>query len=50
MNLQETLDAIRPADEGARAASWKHWDAIAKPLRSLGRLETVITQIAAVQG
>ncbi len=50
MNLQETLDVIRPADEGARAAAWKHWDAIAKPLRSLGRLEAVVTQIAAVQG
>lgn len=50
MNLQETIESIRPADEKARAAAWKHWDAIAKPLRSLGKLEAVITQIAAIQG
>ena len=50
MTLTETIQQIRPVDEGAREAAWKHWDAIAKPLRSLGKLEAVVAQIASIQG
>ena len=34
----------------AREAAQRRWDAVAKPLGSLGRLETLITRIAAIQG
>ena len=47
--LQETIERIRPADEGAKAASEKQWDNIAKPLKSLGRLEEYIIQLAGIQ-
>ncbi|MBQ2865281.1 MAG: nicotinate-nucleotide--dimethylbenzimidazole phosphoribosyltransferase [Clostridia bacterium] len=32
----------------AKAAAQAHWDSIAKPLNGLGRLETVVTKIAAL--
>lgn len=39
MLYDETLAAIVPPDETAMEAAWKRWDSIAKPLRSLGKLE-----------
>ncbi len=48
--LERLLAAIQPADRQAEEAAWKHWDAIAKPLRSLGLLEADIVRIAAIQG
>ena len=41
---------IKPADETARKLSQAHWDAIAKPLNGLGKLETNVTSIAALTG
>lgn len=47
--LQETIERIVPADREAMEACQAHWDAIAKPLRSLGHLEEYIVQIAGIQ-
>lgn len=47
--LEETIKRIRPADREAMRAGKEHWDAIAKPLGSLGRLEEHIIQIAGIQ-
>ncbi len=50
MKFQEAIDKIKPLDEPAMEASRKHWDNIAKPLGSLGKLEQAIIQIAGIQG
>ncbi len=49
MTLQETIAAIGPLDEKASELCMNHWDALAKPLRSLGKLETCVAQIAGIQ-
>ncbi len=49
MTLQETIEQIQPLDEQAMEASGKHWDSIAKPLGSLGKLEQAVIQIAGIQ-
>ena len=38
MKLQETIEKIRPLDENAMECARKHWDSIAHPLHSLGKL------------
>lgn len=48
--LQEILNAIQEPDRRAADASRRHWNQIAKPLKGLGRLEEMITRVAAVQG
>lgn len=49
--LEELLErASAPASEGARAAAHARWAACAKPLGSLGRLETALEDIAALTG
>jgi nicotinate-nucleotide--dimethylbenzimidazole phosphoribosyltransferase len=50
MTLRETIENIQPLDEAATAAAIDHWDSIAKPLGSLGKLEQAIVQIAGIQG
>ncbi len=50
MELCKLIGAITPPDESARAASQMRWDACAKPLGSLGLLETAICEIAALTG
>ena len=50
MNLREILNSITPPDEAARAAARTRWDACAKPLGSLGLLETAVEDIAALTG
>ena len=50
MELCKLIGAITPPDEGARAAAQQRWDACAKPLGSLGLLETAICDIAALTG
>ena len=42
--------AIAPPDEAARAACTARWDAVGKPLGSLGLLETDTQKIAALTG
>ncbi|MBP1547499.1 MAG: nicotinate-nucleotide--dimethylbenzimidazole phosphoribosyltransferase [Oscillospiraceae bacterium] len=41
---------INPSDKGAEKAAHSRWNSIAKPLGSLGLLETAVERIAAVQG
>lgn len=46
MTLDELLTGITGPDPAAEEAARKHWDSLAKPLGSLGRLEDCITKIA----
>ena len=48
--LEETLAAITPLDKKAMETAQKRWDSIAKPLHSLGKLETLLIQIAGITG
>ncbi len=48
--LKEQLCAITPPDEKARQAAARRWAACAKPLGSLGLLETALERIAALTG
>ncbi len=49
-NLRQLLQTITGPDEAARAAAHERWNDCAKPLGSLGLLETVIENIAALTG
>lgn len=49
MTLQEAINRIKPLDERAMKAGRSHWDSIAKPLGSLGKLEQAVVQIAGIQ-
>lgn len=49
MTLQETLDKITAPEEAMRQECLRRWDAVAKPLHSLGLLETLTARMAAVQ-
>ena len=46
--LTKLLETIRPLDENAMESARLHWDAIATPLHSLGRLEDMIVQLAGI--
>lgn len=48
MTLQETIEQIHPIDHQAEAAAQKRWDSIGKPLHSLGKMETLVMQIAGI--
>ncbi len=48
--LRKILNNITEIDKKTIEFSKKHWLAVTKPLFSLGKLETVITQIAAIRG
>ena len=48
MTLEEAVRGIRPLDQKAMDEAWKHWDGIAKPLRSLGKLEKAVVQLAGI--
>ncbi|MEG2221787.1 MAG: nicotinate-nucleotide--dimethylbenzimidazole phosphoribosyltransferase [Oscillospiraceae bacterium] len=48
--LEQALKEIRPADGAAIAAAREHWNRLAKPLGSLGRLEDAIVRIAGLTG
>lgn len=41
---------LSPFNEAARLEALRRWDAVAKPLRSLGAFEAMLAQIAAIQG
>lgn len=49
-NIFDTMGRITGPDETARAKAQRRWDSIAKPLGSLGQLETAVSQIAAIKG
>ena len=46
----DRIKKITPPDAKAAQAAREHWNSVAKPLGSLGLLETAIEKIAAVQG
>lgn len=48
MTLEEALKQITPLDEDAMEAARVHWNTIAKPLHSLGKLEDLVVQIAGI--
>ena len=50
MTLLEIRQAIQPLDAAAMEASRRRWDAIAKPLHSLGLLEDAVVKIAGITG
>lgn len=50
MTLEETIRKIEPLDEAAAQKAREHWDSIAKPLHSLGKLEDAVVQIAGITG
>ena len=50
MTLAEVIHSITPADQRAAAAAKARWDTIAKPLDSLGALETAVIRMAAMTG
>lgn len=50
MTLEEAVLQIEPLDEEKLEEAKKHWDSIAKPLHSLGKMEDIITQIVGITG
>ena len=50
MTLQERIAAVEPLNREAMDKAWARWDAIAKPLRSLGLLEESVVQMAGILG
>ena len=50
MELRRRLREIGPENEAARAEAHRRWNACAKPLGSLGLLETAVEDIAALTG
>ena len=50
MKLEEAISRVKPLDAQAMAVARKRWDSIAKPLHSLGKLETMVIQIAGMTG
>ena len=50
MELRELLQNLTPPDEAAREQAHRRWAACAKPLGSLGLLETALEDIAALTG
>ena len=50
MTLSQVVSAIRPVDQEMKRLAQAHWDALAKPLGSLGLLEEAVTAIAGACG
>ena len=50
MTLNELITRIQPLDEAAMEAARRRQDALAKPPRSLGRLEDLSIQLAGITG
>lgn len=48
--LEAYLKQIQPLNKAAMLTSREKWDNIAKPLRSLGRLEDMVIQLAGITG
>ena len=48
MTVEERVASIEPADEATRKAALVKWNAVAKPLGSLGLLEDNVTRICAM--
>ena len=50
MKLQDVIDRIQPVDGQAYAQCLSNFDRIAKPVGSLGKLETLLARVAAITG
>ena len=50
MILEETLKKIKAPSDEAMEACRRHWDGIAKPLHSLGKMEDYLIKIAGMTG
>lgn len=50
MDLQEQLKEIVPANRMEMEKAKRHWDSLAKPLGSLGRLEEAVIRLAGICG
>ncbi len=50
MNYEEALKLIEPPDKQAMQQCAMRWDSIAKPLHSLGKLESGVIQLAGIAG
>ncbi len=50
MTLEEAIAKVGPLDKNAMKIAQKRWDSIAKPLHSLGKLETLLIRIAGITG
>lgn len=48
MNLNEAINRIKPTCEKSRQKAAEKWDTVAKPLRSLGALESTVSKIAGI--
>jgi len=48
--LHEICTGIQPADKAAYEKCTEHWDQIAKPIGSLGKLESLLASVAAASG
>ncbi len=48
--LREIIEDITPPDEAAYREALKRWDALAKPIGSLGAFEEMISELAALKG
>ena len=49
INLEELINAIKPADPTVKEATWEHWDSLCKPLRGFGLLEEMVVKLAGIQ-
>lgn len=50
MTLEEAKNKITPLNIQAMEAAVAHWNSIAKPLHSLGKLEDLVVQLAGITG
>lgn len=50
MTFEETVSRIQPLCSSAVEAAEKRWNSIAKPLHSLGKMESLVAQIAGITG
>lgn len=50
MTVEQAVSLVTAADEEAKEACKRRWDSIAKPLNSLGKLESYLIKIAGMTG
>lgn len=50
MTLEQIIEQIKPANEASMEAAKSRWMSVAKPLFSLGKLETTVIKIAGMKG
>ena len=49
MNLEETIQAVTPSSQEIMEQVWKVWDNKCIPLRSLGKLQSMVVKLAGIQ-